>query len=508
MAVEKDLNDKDDNTSDESSGASATPLSNGGSGAAGGPAGSAPSAAGATPSNRPNIQQYIDANQGAGDQLAQGIQQRYGQDTDSFKHGLDDTSANLDQASQPLKDNLGDKAETQIQSSFKDPSKILASQDSLSQYQKLRDQGYQGDIKNLGNQLQTSENGLQNQLDSLGNNANLANSENGRFQLLNQAYASPTYTKGQQRLDQLFLQNSPGTANTLQQGLQAQKDSAVQKYNDVDTANQAKLAALTQLSGDRSNEIKNGLASNMGDIATNVQKEYNDLQNKYNPADDQSLQAAVKSNNLTPQQLAELGVKQGINTWGLSGQDLLNAGHYSYNPILDAAQGGNAQAATPEEMARYNALLQLSGNSQPSMFGSATQAGYKPVSFDSNAMQQAIDQRKQLLSTTDFVNAIGGRAATMVPGLADGSITPQQANDILKQRQAQEYAAYNDAHKNGGATVDWNAVNAEWAPWNNYVNNVYNPAASSLLGVNQSSSSDTLDTTPIDWGAIRAPLGK
>ncbi len=415
MSTEANLEEEDDVASEPLSGSS-SPLAEG-------PGGSGPQPqAQATPSGRPNIQQYLKANEGAGENLSQGIQQRYGQDADKFNKNLDETKSKFEAGSNPLNQKLGDEADNQIKTAFKDPSAILADQQQMQNFSKLRDSGYKSDIQGLGQQFAQQKVGLQGQLNQLGQQADLAKTEGGRFKLLQDTFGQPNYTRGQQKLDQLFLQTQPGVGQGLSKGLYEHRAAATQGLSAADQEAQAKLQALQGLSDQRGQQVKDalykgtdvaGLDANISDrgledIGTSVN---NDLAKaKALESRHPGMVERLKNNQLTTADVAALGLTSDFfantnndrNLTGIAGPsetyqkvtDQPSYGGTIYNTDLSSYLRQNAidptaaQVANPEEFARYRALQQLAGDTSGDVFGGATEAGgYNPYGFDSSKLQ-------------------------------------------------------------------------------------------------------------------------
>lgn len=467
----------------------------------------------ATPSGTPNIQSYLKANSQAGQQLAGGITNQAQQQANSFNTNLNNTNNQLNTKANPLQQNLGDNAKNLINTSFQNPQDLLKQQDQLSQFQKLRDQGYQSDINTLAGQAQSAKSQLQGQVNNLNQNAQNANTESGRFQLLRNTFGQPNYSQGQQKLDQLFLQAQPGANQQLNQNLTGISNQAKQNFGATTSNFQSKLNALNNLSAQNAGDIKTGLNTRLGDIGSNVNQEYAD---KSNTAlnNDLALRQAVASNKFTPEQLNQLGLAQGTQTWGLKGNDLLNAGQYEFNPYAAKDQGGAAQAATPEEFARYQALNQLAGNSAPqNIFGTSTEAGFNPFNYNTQSAKDKIESQHQAL-LSDFTNArdqasqgllnvghVGaGESAAWGPGreLAQAK-TPEEANAIVTK-----YMPLFQSF--GGSDSPVNPAQQ----FLNFYNSKYAPAAASQLGVN-SPESNPLPFNPatgtIDWSKLPNPTG-
>lgn len=361
----------------------------------------------ATPSNKPNVQQYLRANQGAGQQLASGIEGQANKQANQFNNQVQKSSNVVNSQSNPLEQKLGQQGQNLIQQSFKDPSAILNNQDQLNQFQKLRDQGYQGDIGNLQNTVAQNNNQLQGQLSNIQSGAQGAGTENGRFNLLRQRFAQPTYSAGQQKLDNLFLQAQP---TNLQQNLTNTANQAAQGFNAASNASQNKLNALTNMSQQNANTIQSTFGKDIGDINTavtgNQDALYKNLQTEL-PA----MQAAAAGNTLTPDQAKKLGLDTALNggsTWGVDLSKYIN----NTDPSL-MSRPSLAQAATQQQLDRYSGLNSLLGNTNPDIFnGEKTAGGYNP--YD--------------VRTADLVN--------------DVNSAKTNANNRIQQDIANTFAAY------------------------------------------------------------------
>lgn len=547
MATVSNQYDPNDPDAQNQSGGSGTVLnSTGGDDAGGGSGGSAPAAPQrSTPSGAPNINQYLQANQGAGERLSSGIQSNVQNQANQIGQGVQSTNNKLNAQYQPLQQNLGANAQQTTQQAFQNPQALLdaynaqktapanstpLSQDQqnnvnqYNQFQKLNTGGYGQDIQNYGTTAQQASNQLQQQQSALAQRAGMAANESGRNQLLQQTVGQPGYNVGQQTLDSLFLQAQPGVANQLQQNLGNIANQSGQQVSGLTSDSQQRLAALKGLSGQDQQAIKNlfnnGNASGTGlnQISSNVQNEYNNLATSA-PSAQAGILASMKSNQYTPEQLNSLGLGQGQQTWGV---DLSN--YVANNPLNPAATGGYAQAATPEEFARYNALNQLAGGPnglQSNMFGAATSAGgYKPYQFDTQRALQDINAKKASINADALSSlqkarpALGqyeyGQLADQISaGLQSGKMNPieatQQINDLIASGNYYGQNGYWDGYAPQAA---W-AKNA-FSPFTNYVQNEYSPAANSVLNVTNPESTPlpvNAGKGTFDWSQIAAPTG-
>lgn len=361
-----------------------------------------------TPTGRPNIKQYLQANQGAGQALQQGIQGQVQKQAQKVGSEVGKTQQQLEASSQPLAQKLGEEGSQKIQTAFKDPNALLNQQDQLAEFQKLRSQGYQSDINALGQTAGQQQQALKSQAGQLEQAAQSAGTEAGRFELLRGTYGQPTYSKGQQRLDQLFLQAQPGVARSLQQNLGQVSKQANEQVSGLDAATQAKLKALQGLSSERADQWKNlltggaseGLESDisqrgLGDIEASSKARLAQAQQDVAGAAD--LRQRLATNKLTDEDIQKLGLQKGQSLYDV------NLSNYMNQANREATLAG---VADPAEAARFRALQQLSGDTSGDIFGGAQDIGnFKAYDYDKDALQAAID-RSQKTYEVEKTNAI------------------------------------------------------------------------------------------------------
>lgn len=426
MATEAQLTEEEDKngSTEQSLPGSSAPMGDAG----GGPGMSATPGAmrPASPSARPNIQQYLKANMGAGSVLGNQIQQKYGQEQGNFNKELNKQKGQFDNTTNPLQQKLGDEGNQLIQTAFKDPSKLLNQQGKLDEantqaqeFTKMRTGAYNQDLANLGQQFGQQKAALGAQLGNLGQQADMAKSEGGRFQLLRQNFGSPTYSRGQQRLDQLFLQAQPGVARNLAQTMSQQHAGAGQAFSAADADAQAKLQALQGLAGERSQQIgnilKGGLAEGLdADISG---RGFDDIQASsdalYKSAQERAASAAgiqdrLQGLKLTDADRAALGFTAGNPVYDLKLNSYLSG--VDANPTF-------ASAANADEFARYRALQQLAGDTSGDIFGGAEAVGgWKPFNFNSDQYTKDLEARRKYYEETEPVRQAQGFANQLASG--------------------------------------------------------------------------------------------
>lgn len=397
MATELKFNQDDEENQMPSLGAPGSAPSSAGGAGAGGMAAGAQSRP-ATPSGRPNLQQYIQANQGAGQKLAGGIESKLGREAGRLGQEVEKTRGQFGSQAGQIESKVGEEASQFAKSSFKDPQSILNQQDQLGEFRRLQQQGYNQNIQSLSEQQRQQQLGLQQQQQKLAEQAGQARTEGGRFQLLQSAFGQPTYSRGQQKLDQLFLQTQPGVGKQLQQNLQNIQSQAGQQVTGLEKEAQARLGALGQMSKTRADEISKMLsggleeglegdvsARGLGDIAESSKQQIEAA--KAAVAQVPGLRERMRTNQLTSADLQSLGLKSGTSLYDVT--DL--------SPFInqnDPASITAASVADPKEFARYRALQQLAGDTSGDIFSGATEAGgFKP--YQTENISGLLDARKQ-----------------------------------------------------------------------------------------------------------------
>ena len=224
-----------------------------------------------------------------------------------------------------------------------------------------------------------------------------AATEQGQQALLKETYARPTYTAGQNKLDQVLLGGS-------QVGKQA-IESASSKY-----------AGLEDLFKDTSTKVGNTINDNINtayynqqafspaeqaaknDLISQIEKQAQ-IQTAANKNTIDKALSELSNNNLTlsSQLLSQLGLNTGTNIYDLNLNNYLNT---NANPVsLNAAADSNQR----------NKYLQLSELFGDSSMNQITDKGENvvPISFDRNKLASDIDAARQRFNETVY-NAPGG----------------------------------------------------------------------------------------------------
>jgi hypothetical protein len=126
------------------------------------------------------------------------------------------------------------------------PGQASTPAERLAYFQKLREGAVQQfDVQDSAD--------LQNKIQALQTQANLGQTESGRYQLLQNVFKNPEYTTGQQRLDQLLLQQQGPQQQQLKQIQETLAKPAQKQYQDlISTAGQTNTNLAQQAKGIKS----------------------------------------------------------------------------------------------------------------------------------------------------------------------------------------------------------------------------------------------------------------
>lgn len=332
-----------------------------------------------------NIQKYLTANQGGGQQIQQGIENQANKQADQIRQGIASAQQNFNQTYQPEQQRLTG-AQPLIQNTLQQAGTSQLTPDQIKQFQQLA--SGKGDYTQLS--------GLQNVPDAskLQAMSDMAGTEQGRFGLLSQAYQTPTYSHGQQKLDQLLFQLQRPQA--LQQSLQslsgqvgneqtAATQAATKQAADLQTLGQAaQTQATTGLTGAQS-ELEKAVTGR----ATQSQTESDELKNLMTKALSGGLNSPEEINRAT-----QLAQKAGVNL-NQKVYDLNTA--FKPDQFLTPQQFTASNVATDPERAKAAALAQLAGGEQTFLAGQApTTIPTLGGVVNQDALQKAITNRKDV----------------------------------------------------------------------------------------------------------------
>lgn len=265
---------------------------------------------------------------------------------------------------QKVQENSVGLNENLLNEAVSDSANFVKDAEKVNQFSRMRDAAYKGPsgIEDLeGYQvLQTDFNKAQELLSS-------AENESGRQTLLNETYKRADYTSGQNKLDQLLLQNDPNARSafsnlqTKYSGLSgllsgAQTSAAEQaKAQKAQTeATRNRILETLGREDDPSTEIDEskgeigGLFKTLSNRSSNYASDQNTLLNKI----DQERASAERA--YSEDVLKALGLNEGDKLYDLN--------LASYGLDFTPANVSASSVQTADEMNRYQALYQLLGS--------------------------------------------------------------------------------------------------------------------------------------------------
>lgn len=229
------------------------------------------------------------------------------------------------------------------------------------------------------------------------NEAKAAQTEPGRFSLLNQFFGNPNYSQGQQSLDNLLIQGNPNTGQQVSQARQNADQSQVDFQNQQQQAqayasqNMGNTQAARDYARNAIGVDQSGNPTSAGLYQTTLNNAQTTAQNTANTDQQQAsdLSRAISSGNLSglsPEELSMLGVSSGQSYFDVNPNQYLTINpDINQNSVMD-----------PTQASRITALSELAGLSNP--FGGAKDVGSlygtNPVNFNKEGFNQAIQQRQ------------------------------------------------------------------------------------------------------------------
>lgn len=366
-----------------------------------------------------NIQKYIEANkpksgqQGLGEQIGQ----KLGTQAQDIRAGIESAKSKFGQELAPEQQRLAQAGQTiggALQTAQQNPSQL--SQNQLDQFKQLRE-GY------VGGPTEFNSSGLQQQQAALNQKAQNTQTEQGRFGLLRDYFGQPTYSRGQQRLDQLLLQSSPGSLRNLQQTAQQQSGGVEQALGGAQTEAQSSLQQLAQQRMEAQKQATEQVGSAQTGLQSTIENEAKrqtaDRQNTY-----KSLQDILAGNKpatpLTASQINSYGLDPNMQIANLDLKNWLTGTEGIHTDV----SGQNVM--TPEQQSQLQALTQLSGGDLSSIPQRSEALAFNPFKEGlqgaaATAREQALRNRSLGISGITSALAVGADSANIsaadIPGL-------------------------------------------------------------------------------------------
>jgi hypothetical protein len=316
-----------------------------------------------------NLQKYIEANKdfhadqgGLAGQVVSGINQQ-AQNVQNNLQGAQNAFA--DQSQQSIDSfNHPDV----VNQAFQDPTAFVQNQDNMDAFAKMRDAQYTGPktLQDLSGDQNLAK--LQVQSANVNDMVNQGQSESGRFNLLRNMFGNPSYTAGQQNLDNLIIQGQQGQMKQIQGARQIATDTANKLNQTEQNVEQTAAQAGQQAQGIR-DATRGQLNQTAQETANQAHQKYQQAYDKQNQ-DYSNLQAYLND----PRGFAQSGVSEedlakmlqsagaGADTTKYS-QALHQVGANMGDMLSKSTSPTEQNTLDQQDYARINALNSLMGGS-------------------------------------------------------------------------------------------------------------------------------------------------
>lgn len=333
-----------------------------------------------------NIQKYLSANTKA--DYANQIGQKQEEGASAVRQGIEASKQQASQQANPEIQRLQQAGQV-TQQALDNPEQFTQNQGNLDAFNKIRQGQY---LQGVGLQNEAQ---LANQAQDVQNRANMAGTEQGRFQLLRDQFGQQpgkTYSSGQQRLDQLLLQGKSGQLGQLAQRSQAAATGTEQALAQARGETAGLTQQLQNLGKSAQQQAQEALTGKIGETKTGLEQRATQTQSD-REAQFEALRGSLEKGELTESQAQSLGLdpndENSLRLYGSNPLEFLNK-----NAL---GQVGVGQVANDQDRARLAALGQLSGQQELSQFaapGEALKGVESTFGTDLLKQQQAAGQAR------------------------------------------------------------------------------------------------------------------
>lgn len=354
----------------------------GGGGNVGGNA-STPAPAAAKPSSSgswTNLSSYLDANSDQAAQIGQQIAGTVNSEGNQAQNDVNSLNSNFNSA---VNANTVSQDPKAVNAAIGDATSATASNpminpNDLSGFQAQANASYGGptDVTGFNGYSQA-----QQDINTASNNANATQSEAGRDVLLNQQYAGASangYNQGENNLDQLLLEDSPGAQSALQPLAQQWSGLGGALSNAVSTGN-ANATAASSTDQATSNAAEGALNTATQNFENQINSGLQNLQSQDTNSYNQVL-ADIQNGQISSADYAALGIDPNAHNYLYQNTSATAQPVYTNDMANYLTQGAAPTLqsyATTDQYAQAAALAQLAGQSSSGYLapGSVSQAG-------------------------------------------------------------------------------------------------------------------------------------
>lgn len=351
-----------------------------------------------------NIQSYLDANKSQGDQMGQKITDTVGTQAEDAKSKITSFEA---QGPQKIGAYDAGAAANNVMN--------LSDAEKATYKDQKKTGGYTGpQTVDQANGYQDAQKAAQAASQSVTN----AGTEQGQQQLLKEAYARPQYSAGENRLDQVLLQNSAGSRSNLENlsqkyaGLDSMFNTAATNVGNTINANNAQALANRQSFAPAEEAAKKALIDP-------IQARANQQTIDNRSAADRIMQDA-SNEKISDETRRALGLTSGQKIFDL------NLANYI---TPDNSQVGINNAATADERSKYAALSALFDDPTMNQV-TADGKSINPVGIQSEKLQKDIASKDAEYSKA-YNDQRGTVASFALNGFyLPGQLTPYTSRDL------------------------------------------------------------------------------
>lgn len=238
-----------------------------------------------------NLQKFMTANEGGGEELGNKIKQDITQSQQNVQGKIDPQQQNITNAVAAEKTRL-QNVKNLVTQATQDASTFVGDVNNKQQIQAAL-------AGNFQQQSIAEMPDIQKNLQGLNQKAQQVGSESGRFDLLRQNFALPNYSKGATRVDQLLLQAAPGVLNqisSLAQDTSKQNDAFTGLQNLTGASNKDLETLAESTAQDINSRLAGDITSKRGVISQRAKDAYTGLQEQRSAIESKLKTATALSN--------------------------------------------------------------------------------------------------------------------------------------------------------------------------------------------------------------------
>jgi hypothetical protein len=293
------------------------------------------------------ISQYINANRPQSEKLADRVAGQVNQKAGAVDEALNSASNSFNQAASSQEIKPDEDLFSQVRSSAE---QVASDPNKVNQFNSFKNAQYTGPKSLEDLDSGSAWSGIQSALAKAKQAKDSTATEQGRMGLVKELAAGKNPSQGALTFDNLLLQSNPQAISKLQAAGSGLKD-ADERLKAANLTAQTKAKSIEDQDALVRSSAQNAITSGWDDLKNSLTQRELEKDNEQK-ANVESLRDAIKTGNLSPEQLGVLGLDPNLRTYG---QDLSR--YINYKDDADIYSG-----ATDSDVARQNALLSLAGD--------------------------------------------------------------------------------------------------------------------------------------------------